>query len=110
MEEETSIQAINQQHVTNPVLTERRKQRQLQAQMEKQSPMKKDKVKEIQAASKANKQIPLKGIPVGQELDAVKCITNFNSVVERINEYINLTLKNKNSLVPAQGKRFLKLV
>ena len=27
-----------------------------------------------------------------------------------MNEYINLTLKNKNSLNPQQGKRFLKLI
>jgi len=61
-------------------------------------------------SAKAAKQIPLKGVPNGSELDSEKAMNNFNRTVDLINEYIGLTLKNKNSLVPTQGKRLLKLI
>lgn len=51
--------------------------------------------------AKVAKQIPLKGIPPEGQFDSEKLIGSFNRTVDLINEYIGLTLKNKNSLNPA---------
>jgi hypothetical protein len=60
--------------------------------------------------ARAAKQLPLKGLSAEGLFDSEKFMASFNRTVDLINEYIGLTLKNKNSLNPAQGKRLLKLI
>ena len=50
--------------------------------------------------ARAAKQLPLKGLSAEGQFDSDKLMASFNRTVDLINEYIGLTLKNKNSLNP----------